>query len=140
MRHADDDDFQSSAIKSRNLKIIYWITTSLFCHAMLGSVVLFLWRRPEVECVFQGFGYPKYLVVPLCVAKILGVVAIVTKKSETLKEWAYAGFFFNLVLAAAAHMNVGLNEAAVQPALIVLLLISHALDKKIYRRKGTNNI
>ena len=39
----------------------------------------------------------------MAILKILGVVAIITKKPLFLKELAYAGFLFDTVLAIAAH-------------------------------------
>ncbi len=36
---------------------------------------------------------------------ILGLIAIWSNKSATLKEWAYAGFFFNFVLAFLAEVH-----------------------------------
>lgn len=52
---------------------------------------------------FEGFGFPAWLVIPLAILKVLGIVAILTKKSKLLMEWAYAGFFFDAILAFASH-------------------------------------
>jgi len=54
---------------------------------------------------FEALGYPTYLIYPLAIAKLLGVVAIVTNLSKSVKEWAYAGFFFDMVLALTAHIK-----------------------------------
>jgi len=37
------------------------------------------------------------------VAKLLGVVALLLPGTRVLKEWAYAGFVFDLVGALASH-------------------------------------
>lgn len=42
--------------------------------------------------------------------------------SKTLKEWAYAGFFFDFVLAFFAHFMV--NDGEFGGALIAILLVS----------------
>ena len=42
-------------------------------------------------------GYPVYLLKFLGAAKKLGVLAIVTGKFPAFKEWAYAGFAFDLL-------------------------------------------
>ena len=84
-----------------------------------------------VSDTFGKLGFPTYIIYPLAIAKILGLVAIWTKKSETLKEWAYAGFFFNFLLAATAHINI--NDGEFAPALVamVLLFVSYFFEKKV---------
>jgi len=72
------------------------------------------------------------VVYPLAIAKILGVIAILSKKSSTLKEWAYAGFFFDFVLAAAAHLSVGDGEFAPAVVASVVLLVSYFYDKRVF--------
>ena len=80
-------------------KIIYWIATGLLSLMMLFSAGMYFFNHEEVVQVFTTLGYPAYIVYPLALAKVLGLIAILTKKSQVLKEWAYAGFFFDFVLA-----------------------------------------
>ena len=56
-----------------------------------------------IEGFFVALGYPTYIIYPLAIAKILGLLAIWTRKSNLLKEWAYAGFFYDTLLAFTAH-------------------------------------
>ena len=101
--------------------IIYWITTGLLTGLMLMSAGMYLFNNDVIRVAFTKLGYPTYLIYPLAALKILGLVAIWTNKSKTLKEWAYAGFFFNFVLALAAHLYVKDGEFA--PALVAILLL-----------------
>ncbi|TNE51056.1 MAG: DoxX family protein [Deltaproteobacteria bacterium] len=78
-----------------------------------------------VAKTFTKLGYPTYIIYPLAVVKILGLIAIWTKKSQRLKEWAYAGFFFDLVLAISAHIAVQDGEFAPAVVALVLLLTSY---------------
>lgn len=113
------------------MKIVYWIVTGLLCLMMLGSAGMYIFNYAEVAKIFTNLGYPTYIIYPLAVAKILGVIAILTKYSKTLKEWAYAGFFFDFLLAASAHYFV--NESILFAIIaLVLLLVSYALDRKFY--------
>jgi uncharacterized membrane protein len=114
------------------MKIIYWIVTGLLCLMMLGSAGMYIFNHAEVLKIFGQLGYPTYIVYPLAIAKILGVIAILTKKSKTLKEWAYAGFFFDFLLAASAHYFAGVPSPLLAIVGLVLLLISYTLDRKIY--------
>ncbi len=104
----------------RKNKIIYWTSTGLLTALMLMSVGMYIFNHVEISNTFSRLGYPSYIIYPLAIAKILGLTAIWTNKSKTLKEWAYAGFFFDFVLAFFAHLMVG---ESIVIALIALLLL-----------------
>jgi len=116
----------------KTLRVLYWIVTGLLCLLMLASAGTYIFMHPAVAELFGKLGYPQYLVYPLAMAKILGVLAIVTKKSRTLKEWAYAGFFFDFTLALAAHINAGDGGFWAPVLALILLISSYSLDRKIY--------
>lgn len=80
--------------------------------------------------VYGTLGYPSYLVYPVAVAKFLGITAILSNKCTRLKGLAYAGFFFLLILATTAHLQIA--DGGFAPALValVLLLISYFSGKK----------
>ncbi len=114
------------------MKIVYWIATGLLSLMMLGSAGMYIFNHAEVVKIFSDLGYPTYLVYPLATAKILGVIAILTKKSKTLKYLAYAGFFFDFLLAASAHYFAGVPSPFLALGALVLLFISYILDRKFY--------
>jgi len=62
----------------------------------------------------------------------LGIAAILTKKSNILKEWAYAGFFFDFLLAFFAHIAVGDGEFGGAIIATILLFVSYIYDRKIF--------
>lgn len=62
--------------------------------------------------------------IPLAIAKILGLVAIWVNKSKLLRKWAYAGFFFNLLLAFVAHVAISDGEQWGALMAMVLLFLS----------------
>ena len=102
-------------------KIIYWSATGLLSAFMMMSASMYFFNNQMVSETFVRLGYPAYLVIPLAIAKILGLIAIWTKKSNILREWAYAGFFFDFVLAFFAHIMV--NDGEFVPAIVALLLL-----------------
>jgi len=114
-------------------KIIYWVSTGLLCALMAFSATMYFMNYEEVVDVFAQLGFPAWVVYPLAVAKVLGIVAILSKQSKLLKEWAYAGFFFDAFLAFGAHHYA--QDGAGTPALIgiVLVIISRIYDSKLYR-------
>ena len=52
-------------------------------------------------------GYPLYFFAILGFWKVLGAIAILAPRFPRLKEWAYAGIFFDLTGAAASVAAVG---------------------------------
>lgn len=115
----------------KRIKIIYWTSTGLLTVMMLMSAGMYIFNNVEVSKLFTDFGYPTYIIYPLAFVKILGLIAIWSNKSKTLKEWAYAGFFFDFILAASAHISI--NDGGFAPALVatVLLLVSFLYSKKV---------
>ncbi len=112
------------------MKIVYWITTVAMCAIMLYSAQMYFFNTEMVKGFFESFNYPPYIVIPLAIAKIMGILAILTNKVKWIKEWAYAGFFFDLVLATAAHYYAG-HPIGLSVYAILILIISYTLGKKI---------
>ena len=101
---------------------IYRISTGMFSAVMLMSIVMYFTRHDEVAVNFQNYGFPVWLIYPLAIAKLLGLIAVWSNASTKLKEWAYAGFTFNVLLALGAHIAV--TDAMFAPALICLIAIA----------------
>ncbi len=121
-------------MKNRN-QLIFRIATGLLTALMLLGVGMYFTQHDTVSATFERLGYPAYLVYPLAIAKLLGLVAIWTNKSQILKQWAYAGFFFDFVLAITAHISVNDGEFAGAAVALVLLLTSHYFGRKLDAEK-----
>ena len=72
-----------------------------------------------VQGFFSHLGFPIWLIYPLAIAKILGIIAVLSRQSKLLTEWAYAGFFFDAVLALSAHQIV--DGGGIQMSVIALV-------------------
>lgn len=114
------------------MKLAYWASTGLLCALMLMSASLYLFNHETAAGFFVALGFPTWLIYPLATAKILAVVAITTKRSAFFKEWAYAGIFFDVVLALAAHTIAGDGGGAMALGGVVLVVTSYVLDGKFY--------
>ena len=103
-------------------KIIYWIATIWLALGMLSTAIVQLIPLPEEVDRTTHLGYPLYLLTLLGILKILGVVTVLVPKIPLLKEWAYAGFFFNMSGAVFSHLASG--SAATDlfgPVLLIVL-------------------
>ena len=100
---------------------IYRISTALLSLLMLFSAGMYFFNYTEISGVFESLGYPTHLIYPLAVAKILGIVALWAFNRKPIQEWAYAGFFFDFLLAFAAHLVA--QDGEFQGALFALILL-----------------
>src|SRR5450432_2976552 len=91
----------------KKINIIYWITTGLILALMLWSAIGSFMDNPESAKMMAPLGYKPYVFHFLAVAKILGIIAILVPGYPRLKEWAYAGFMFDMLGAFYAGMAVG---------------------------------
>ena len=107
-----------------NKKLLYWIPTGLLCLMMIWSASMYVFKYDMISGFFTELGFPLYIIYPLAILKVLGVIALLTNKSRLLTEWAYAGFFFDFALAASAHLNASDGQEGMAFAAIILLFIS----------------
>ncbi len=114
--------------------IIYRVITGLFTVLVLIGASQYFLNHEMVKEMFEGIKYPTYLIYPMGIAKISGIIAIWFVKSKTIKEWAYAGFTFNFLLAISAHLDVSDGEFA--PAILALVF---CLASYFYYRKLNNS-
>ena len=125
----------SEIMNTKGIKIVYWVSTGLLSALMLMSAGMYFFNYEMVSETFIRLGYPAYIIYPLAIAKILGLVAIWTRKFTSLKEWAYAGFFFDFLLAFSAHIAKNDNEYVPSALALVLLMVSYFCDKKLWKKK-----
>lgn len=105
------------------MKIAYWIVTGLMAAFMIMSAIPDVLRIPEAVEMFAHLGYPSYLLPFIGVAKILGVLAVLSPWFPRLKEWAYAGLVFDLIGALYSHLAVGDPPSYWVFAVIALTLV-----------------
>jgi len=116
--------------------VTYWMVTVLIAlETLVGGVTDLIHGRsilvagPPVADVVTHLGYPLYFVRIIGFWKVLGGIVLLVPGYPRLKEWAYAGIFFELSGAAASWLayehNVG--EAVVPMVLALLALVSWAL-------------
>ena len=97
-------------VTMKRTNVLYWTFTGLFALAMLFSGIQNMLVTPDSVAILSHLGYPNYIIPFLGIAKVLGSIAIIVPGFPRLKEWAYAGLFFDLVGATySAIMTDGLQ-------------------------------
>jgi len=117
-------------MNAKTQKIIYWVATGAFSAMMLMSAFMYLTMNPELVKGFNAAGLPLYLVYLLGVAKFLGVVGLLVPGFPKIREWAYAGYTFNLLGAAWVHIST--STAFAGPLIFLVVLgVSYYFNVKI---------
>ena len=114
-------------------KIIYWGTTGLVSLALLGSLS-YLTGSEQVVSGFAKAGYPQYLRIILGVVKPVAAIVLLLPGIALLKEWAYAGVTFALVMATISSYQVEGGVKWAFPLLLLALLAVSYLIRPPNRR------
>ena len=93
----------------KKTKIIYWIFTVLFILSMLISALPEIMGSSEGNKFMMNLGFPVYINMFLGIAKFLGMIAILIPGYPRIKEWAYAGFCFDLIGATYSQIAAGMG-------------------------------
>ena len=97
-----------SILEMKKAKIYYLIFTGLMVSLMLFSGIGGLVNPQQSKALISGhLGYPEYFAPLISSAKLFGVIAILAPGFPRLKEWAYAGFVFDLGMAIYSFIAVG---------------------------------
>ncbi len=93
----------TSSDTAKGRKIAYAITTGLLVFCMTGGIFELVGSSVTLAGIMR-LGYPAYIVPALGLGKVLAIVAILAPRFPRLKEWAYAGIFFNMIGATVSHV------------------------------------
>lgn len=122
----------------KKTNILYWIFTGLFAAFMLSSGIQNLMATEQWQSIMTHLGYPHYLLPFLGVAKVLGVIALAYPGFPRLKEWTYAGFFFDI---AGVSYSVVATDGLMLPQSFMLVLLALLILSYVYhhRRLGVKS-
>ena len=105
---------------AKTTNILYWTFTILFALLMtFASLSGIQPSQDAIKLMHDGLGYPIYFIQFISVAKLIGVVAILIPNFNRIKEWAYAGLFFDL--SAAVYSSIA-SSGKFDPLLITMLV------------------
>ncbi len=91
----------------KKINIIYWVSTIIAAGLMIFSAIPDALVIPDASKFMNDFlHYPDYFTRFIGIAKLLGVIAILIPGYPRIKEWAYAGLFFDLTGAIYSQVAV----------------------------------
>lgn len=63
-------------MKNKTNKTLYFLSTIILSGMMLMSAGMYFFNYAEVSEIFMALGFPVYIIYPLGIAKVLGVIAL----------------------------------------------------------------
>jgi len=118
----------------KTTKTIYWIGIVLTSLWFGASGFFELTSNPVVWDITVQLGYPPHFIYLLGVAKLSGVaVLLIPGKLLRLKEWVFAGVYFDILFAFGSKVAV-LGFAASLDAIIAFVMVSvtYLMFRKLY--------
>ncbi|MGH7329650.1 MAG: DoxX family protein, partial [Polyangiaceae bacterium] len=104
-------------------KIGFWVATGLGTAILTFGGLNEITHAQRIVDTMAHLGYPAWLPSLLGTWKLLAVVAILAPGLPRLKEWAYAGVFFDVTGAIMSHTVAGDGPAHLAPPFVVLVLL-----------------
>ena len=110
-------------------KLIFRITTSILALMYLGGGSRYFLEFQEMSDIYATLQFPRWLHPLLGVTKFMAVISLLTiifnvsANPKWLKEWTYAGIFFNGTLALIAHQMIGEPFELSLPAIMVIVFV-----------------
>jgi hypothetical protein len=118
----------------KTTKVIYW-TGAILTSLWFGASGFFeLTTNPIVWGITQQLGYPSHFIYILGVAKVSGVVVLlIPYKLLRLKEWVFAGIFFDIIFAFASKL-AALGIGATTDAIVAftMVAVTYAMFRRLY--------
>ena len=122
---------------TKKTNLLYWIFTIVFVALMAFSAIPnFLKTADAVKFLHDYLEYPTYFIPFVGAAKLLGVITILIPGFRRLKEWAYAGLFFDL--AGAVYSMIAVSEKFDPSMLFILIWIIPGILSYFYWQKSLN--
>lgn len=121
-------------MQPKTINILYWVFTILFAALMIfssyGSILM---NEDAKKLIHEQLGYPEYFIPFTGWAKLIGSIIILIPGLKTIKEWAYAGLFFDL--AAVVYSSIALAKTVDPMMLFMLVWIVPGILSYIFWKK-----
>jgi hypothetical protein len=118
----------------KTTKAIYWVGVILTSLWFGASGFFELTGNPVVWNITLQLGYPSHFIYILGVAKLSGVIVLLTpNKLLRLKEWVFAGIFFDITFAFFSKLSV-IGLAAAGDAIVAFAIVAttYAMFRRLY--------
>jgi hypothetical protein len=112
---------QNDNMTTKATNLIYWVSTFIFAGLMAFSAVGGLQpSRPAIQLIHDTLGFPVYFIQFISIAKLIGcLVILIPGINRSIKDWAYAGLFFDLT--GAIYSGIAMS-GKFDPMMLTMLI------------------
>nr|WP_315193538.1 DoxX family protein [uncultured Flavobacterium sp.] len=110
-------------IKPKNIKVLYIILLSLLAFFFAFSGFLEITKNPITYPKTLKMGYPPYFITSLGIFKICGAIILLLPNFKKLKEWAFAGFTFDVIFAFISGLAINSFEDLIKSSFAFFIII-----------------
>lgn len=107
---------------TKTRRIFYWIFTAWLALGLTSTGIVQVLRTDDEVSNILHLGYPVFVLSILGIWKLLAVPVILLPRLALLKEWAYAGIFFNTSGAFISYLAIGDSFSHAIPPLLLAVL------------------
>ena len=120
-------------------KGIYWTGAALTSLWFGASGIFELTTNPIVWDITVKLGYPPHFIYILGVAKLSGIAVLLTPgKLLRLKEWVFAGIFFDIAFAFFSKLSViGIAATADAVVAFTMVTVTYIMFRRLYPAQYT---
>ncbi len=126
----------------KTTNILYWIFTIIFAVFMaMGAFYDIISHPIAIQGMHNELGYPLYFIPFIGVLKMLGAIVILLPGFHRIKEWAYAGFAFDLIGATYSVYSIGKPDWMYMLVMIAFMFFVYFLyvkRKKLLEQKKSS--
>lgn len=109
-------------MQPKTINILYWVFTILFAALMIFSAYASILVNDDAKkLIHEQLGFPVYFIPFTGWAKVIGSIVILIPGLLAVKEWAYAGLFFDLT--AVIYSSIALAGTVDKMMLYMLVWI-----------------
>jgi len=125
----------------KTTKTFYWIGAILTSLWFGASGIGELTRNAFVWDTTLKLGYPAYFIYVLGVAKLTGVAVLLTpNRLLRLKEWVFAGVFFDIIFAFCSKLAViGVSGTVDAIVAFIMVSVTYLMFRKVYPALYSNS-
>jgi hypothetical protein len=120
--------------ESKSLRM-YWVAIGLFSAVFLGSATFGLLDLNGSKTEWLHLGYPWWTFFALTAGKVVGVATIASNRlPRIVKDFAFAGFFYELLLAGGAHLSIPEVKVLLAVAGLAVWAFAFIMDSRRFPR------
>lgn len=124
----------------KKMNIIYW-SGVIFMSLWFGASGFFeITKNPIVWDITVQLGYPPHFIYLLGICKLAGVITLlIPSRFIKLKDWAFAGMFFDIIFAFFSKISVVGFYATVDAIIaFTVLAVTFYMFRKLYPLNYSN--